>query len=457
MSTNHDRRHFLRTATGLAGLAALSAQTSIAADASGPYRALVCLFLHGGSDMHNWVVPIDAEGYAEYAAVRRELAWPLARLQPITTSGQAAGRAFGMPVELQPLRKWYEAGQAAIVANVGTLLRPVSVAEFHAGVELPSKLFSHNDQASTWQSLMPEGARSGWGGRLGDLLMAANPYPVFTAVSATGNAVFLAGNAVTPYQIGLDGPVAVGGLAGGPMFGSTSAPAALRRSLLAAGGNPFQAEHAKIMQRSLDAGAVIAGALQGTAVPAIPNTVIPLGGGGSITLSADSLAQQLRIVAKMMGAGQALGMKRQVFMVSMGGFDTHANQMRDQPSTMARVAQSVDYFLNAVATMGLLNQVTLFSASDFGRTLSSNGSGSDHGWGSHHFVAGGAVKGRTIYGRFPVTALGTEDDIGSGRLLPAISVSEHAATLGRWMGLSSGDLATVLPGLGNFGAPPAFL
>jgi uncharacterized protein (DUF1501 family) len=167
-------------------------------------------------------------------------------------------------------------------------------------------------------------------------------------------------------------------------------------------------------------------------------------------MAGDSLAKQLRIVAQMIAAGPGLGMKRQVFMVSIGGFDSHANQMRDQPLLMGRVASSADWFLRALDGVGMLNNATLFSASDFGRTLTSNGAGSDHGWGSHHFIAGGAVRGANIYGNFPVTALGTATDVGSGRLLPTTSVTEYAATLGRWMGLNDAELLTVLPNLGNF-------
>ncbi len=466
MNRHTSRRHFLQAAAGLAasghatlrlqaplattlaGLAALAQQKSHAADTSGPYKALVCLFMNGGNDSHNWVVPTDATGYAEYTAARRELAVPVNKLQPIFTSGQAAGRSFGMPEELAPLRRWYEAGQAAVVANVGPLVRPVTKAEFLAGTDLPQKLFSHNDQASTWLSLSPEGARSGWGGRMGDILMSANAQPVFTAVSATGNTVFLSGSSVTQYQVSVDGPVAVNGL-NNPMFGAAAAPAALRRSLADAGSAaPLQAEYVRVMQRAIGASALLQTALPGVNVPAIPAT--PILPGSTSTLDKDALARQLRMVAAMIGAGPPLGMRRQVFMVSMGGFDTHANQARDQPALMARVALSVDYFLQAMTTMGLLDNVLLFTASDFGRTLLSNGQGSDHGWGSHHIVAGGAVRGRNVYGRFPSTALGSADDVGSGRLLPATSVTEYAASLGRWMGLSGTELASVLPNVGNF-------
>jgi uncharacterized protein (DUF1501 family) len=337
-----------------------------------------------------------------------------------------------------------------VVANVGPLVRPITKADYTAGRNLPPKLFSHNDQQSTWQSLQPEGAPSGWGGRMGDLLMAGNQNPTFTAVSGGGNAVFLTGSHVTQYQVSTSGPVAVNALGSNSVFGSASAVSALRRNLLATGRNDFQAEYARIMQRSVETSANLRAAIAATAVPALPTQSIGLPGGGSINLSNENLAQQLRTVAQMVGAASGLGMRRQVFMVNIGGFDTHANQMRDQPYLMARVAQSVGWFFTALESLGLSSSVTLFTASDFGRTLVSNGQGSDHGWGSHHFVAGGAVNGGEIYGRFPSTALGSADDVGSGRLLPVTSVTEYAATLGRWMGLNNTELATVLPGLGNF-------
>lgn len=461
---NTSRRHFLRAARGLAasgvanaplalrlaGLGAMAAQSARAADGGGPYRALVCLYMAGGNDSHNWFVPTDNGGYADYAAARAELAWARGRLLPLTVSNQATGRSFGMADALAPLRNWYESGKLAVVANVGPLERPITAADYAAGRYLPSKLFSHNDQASTWQSLSPEGALSGWGGRMGDVLMAANRHPVFTSVSASGNAVFLSGSSVSQYQVSATGPVAVNAVASPWLQGSNTAVGALRRVLQRGGAEPFQSEYARVMQRSMDTSATLQAALAGVPAPPWPTAPITLPAGGTLALDQEPLARQLRVVAQMIQAAPALGMQRQVFMVSMGGFDTHANQMRDQPLLMSRVAHSVDWFLNALNTAGMLDQITLFSASDFGRALASNGSGCDHGWGGHHFVAGGAVKGRNIYGRFPSTALGSADDVGLGRLLPSTSVTEYAAVLGRWMGLSAGELATVLPGLGNF-------
>ncbi|MCY4743535.1 DUF1501 domain-containing protein [Pelomonas sp. UHG3] len=448
--------HGLPLATSLAGLAAMASQNSQAATTTG-YKALVCLFMNGGSDSHNWVVPIDTTGYAEYAAARRELAWRADRLQAITTTGQAAGRAFGMPAELAPLRELYEAGQAAIVANVGPLVRPITKADYLAGLGVPAKLYSHNDQASTWQSLAPEGATSGWGGRMGDILMAANAQPVFTAVSASGNAVFLSGSSVSQYQVGTEGPVVANAMGSARLFGSTSASTALQRSYAATANDRLQSEYARVMQRGLSANTTLQAALAGVNVPAIPSTAIAQVNAANTTLDKLGLARQLRMVLQIMAANQALGMRRQVFMVQMGGFDTHNNQMRDQPAQMAQVAQSISYFMAALNALGLQNNVTLFTASDFGRTLLSNGDGSDHGWGSHHFVAGGAVRGRAMYGQFPSTALGGANDVGSGRLLPTTSVSQMAGSLAAWMGLTASEQLQVLPTLTNFSGGPAFL
>ncbi|MGN6830641.1 DUF1501 domain-containing protein [Paucibacter sp. M5-1] len=449
-------QHGLPLVTGLAGMAALASQSSHAATTSG-YKALVCLYMNGGSDSHNWVVPTDATGYAEYVRSRGELAWAADRLQGITVTGQAGGRSFGMPTELTPLRSWYEAGQAAILANVGPLVRPISKAEYSAGVSVPAKLFSHNDQASTWQSLAPEGAPSGWGGRMGDILMSANAHPVFTAVSASGNAVFLSGSSVSQYQVGVEGPVSASAIGSANLFGSTSAGSALQRAYAAASSDRIQMEYARVMQRGLSANAALQGALTGVNVPAIPSTAVAQVNAASTTLDKLNLARQLRMVLQIIAANQVLGMKRQVFMVQMGGFDTHANQMRDQPTQMAQVAQSINYFMAALNSLGLQNSVTLFTASDFGRTLLSNGDGSDHGWGSHHFVAGGAVRGGAMYGQFPSTALGTADDIGSGRLLPTMAVSQMAGSMAAWMGLNASEQMQVLPSLANFSGQPAFM
>jgi len=463
---NASRRHFLHSTAGLAaaaggigqrlhlplamsmaGLSAL-AQQAAAADTSG-YKALVCLFMHGGNDGHNWVVPYDPTGYAEYARARTTLALPYNALQPITSSTQGSGRAFAMPAELAPLRELYEAGRAAVVANVGTLLRPITKAEYLAGQGVPPRLFSHNDQQSAWQSLNPEGARSGWGGRIGDILAAANADPVFTTVSANGNAVFVSGTGVVQYQVNAEGPVGINALGPRGAMGSEQTAVALQSLLADAGNNPFQAEHTRVMQRAIQAETKLRAALVGLNVPALPVTplVLPT---GNTTLDKEPLARQLRMVAQLIAAQQALGMRRQVFFVSLGGFDTHSNQLRDQASLTPRVAPSARWFQDALVALGMEQNVTLFTGSDFGRTLTSNGDGSDHGWGGHHMVVGPALRSREIHGRVPPAAFGTAEEVGSGRLLPSTSVTQLAGALGRWMGVSDAELGWALPDLRYF-------
>jgi len=445
-------------AMNLAGIGALAAGTSAVSASTSGYKAVICLFMNGGNDSHNWVVPLDSVNYSEYAAARSDLSISRARLQSIVSTTQERGRSFGMPLELAPLRTWYESGRAAIIANVGTLVRPIGHADYRAGIGLPPKLFSHNDQAALWQSMQPEGAPSGWGGRMGDILMSANQYPVFTAVSAGGNAVFLSGERLAQYQVSANGPVQINATKEGWRAGSTAVPAALRSILQTTSSpNAYETEYLKVVQRSLGTAATLDTALGATAIAALPSAPITLPNGSSLILSNDPLAKQLRVVAQMIAAAPALGMRRQVFMVSMNGFDTHSGQSIEQPRLMSRVAQSVDWFLATIQARGLLNSTLLFTASDFGRTLISNGDGCDHGWGGHHFVFGGGTRGREIYGRFPVTALNTADDVGSGRLLPSTGVTQLAATIGSWMGLSEIDLGTVLPNVGNFSSRPGFV
>jgi len=473
-TTPQSRRAFLRAASGLgtavgfgpslglglglAGLGTLASQSAQAAGGSG-YKALVCLFMAGGNDSHNWIVPTDAAEYAAYAKARQDLAIPHASLMPMSTPEQGSGRSFGMPADLQPLHALYERGRCAVVANVGPLARPISKAEYNAGVGLPKKLFSHNDQQSTWQSLAPEGAPSGWGGRMADVLMAANQHAVFTAVSTAGNVAFLNGAQVAQYQLASRGAVEVESLQRSSIHGSGEAAMHVRIALGAANASsPFLAEYMRVTQRSLDAANTLRGALAASPVAGLPATTLRASNQAAFSLASDPLANQLRTVAGMIAAAPRLGMRRQVFMVQMPGFDTHSQQMRDQPALMARVAASLGWFMDALAQAGLQDQVTVFTASDFGRTLVSNGNGSDHGWGAHHLVVGGAVRGRRIAGQMPAAGLGTAQDIGSGRLLPSTSVTQLAAALGGWMGLSGSELRYALPNLAQFdlGTPALF-
>ncbi len=444
-SINAGRRQFLHTAGALSVLGAGTplalnlAGIGAAAAQSAPtdYRALVCLFLFGGNDQTNTVIPADSAEFAAYSSARAGIARPLQELTTLGAVASQGGRPFAVPNELAPLASLYQQSKAAIVANVGPLIVPTTKTAYrNAAVPLPPKLFSHNDQQSVWQSSQPEGSTVGWGGRFGDLLASANAMPTFTAVSVSGAAVFLSGQQILQYQVGSNGPVPIRALSGSP-FGSSTAAATLRQLLTASYPNLFENELAGVTKRSIDASAALSSAL--ASAPAL-----------TTTFEANSLAQQLRMVAQMISVRQSLGARRQVFFVSLGGFDTHDNQLTTQPGLHTTLGAAIDAFYRATVELGVANNVTTFTASDFGRTLTSNGDGSDHGWGAHHFVVGGAVRGGDIYGQFPVVALNTNDDVGSGRLLPTIAVAQYAATLARWFGVADGNMADALPYIGNF-------
>jgi uncharacterized protein (DUF1501 family) len=273
---------------------------------------------------------------------------------------------------------------------------------------------------------------------MGDLLASQNTAQIFTCNSIAGSAVFLAGQNTVAYQSSTSGSVAIVGVKNN-LYGSATASAALTKLITAGGSHLFTQDLADITKRSIDADVQLSAALA-----TAPDVPLPA------ELVGNSLAAQLRAVARMISVRNTLGAKRQVFFVGIGGFDTHDNQLDDQPVLHTAVAGAMEYFQNTIDGLQIGNQVTTFTASDFGRTLTSNGDGSDHGWGSHHFVMGGAVKGRNYYGTFPIMGISNNDEVGSGRLLPSTSVDQFAATLARWFGVSDTDMPLVLPNIGNF-------
>ena len=419
-------------ALNLAALGAASAQTA------NDYKALVCIFLYGGNDNHNTVIPYDPASYTGYQQVRGGIARARNSLLPLTPITPQGGRQFALPPELLPISTLFDAGRAAIVANVGPLSRPTTRAQYqNRAVPLPPKLFSHNDQQSVWQASVPEGAQYGWGGRIGDVLASANAKSTFTSISISGNAVWASGQATQQYQIGPRGAVTVNSLANASLFGSATASQLLRRLVTEPRTHVLENDHTRLIQRGLTANEDLRDAMAG--MPEL-QTVFPDGG----------LAAQLKMAARLIAARNGVGAKRQVIFVSLGGFDNHAFLSGSHPPLLAQLAAAVSAFDAALGELNVRNQVTTFTASDFGRTLASNGDGSDHGWGAHHFVIGGAVRGRDIYGQFPVVALGTNEDAGQGRLIPTTSVDQYAASFARWMGLSDAQLADVLPNLQHF-------
>jgi uncharacterized protein (DUF1501 family) len=447
MKTIHSaasRREFLRRAGAFSALGAaapwalnLAASAEAAAQtASDDYRALVCVFMFGGNDNHNTVVPYDRATYDQYAAIRTSIALAradLAATELLPANAWTDGRSMALHPALAPLKTLFDSGRLGVAMNLGTLTREgTTLADYKAGLGLPPKLFSHNDQQSVWQSSLAEGASSGWGGRMADLMAASNTGAAsFTSISAAGNAVFMSGKDVVQYQVSSAGSIQVN-----PVFGSASSTDALKRMMQRTSTHLFEEEHAAIARRSIAADARVRAALTGVADPTFPAT--PLGA-------------QMKIVARLIAARQTLGVKRQIFFVSQGGFDNHDNLIDNHPGLLGDVAGAMSAFYAATEAMGVQGQVTTFTGADFGRTLANNGDGSDHGWGSHHFVMGGALKPRQWVGALPRMSV-TEgaDNVGGGRLLPAIGVDQHGATLARWMGVSDAQMSTVFPNIGNY-------
>ena len=447
MTNQTSRRAFLQRASmlSLAGVATpwainLAAMGEAAAATAADYKALVCIFLYGGNDYGNTLVPYDNSRYALYQGMRPSLAYTQAALAPTLLTPNVAlpaGLQYALAPELGPLLPLFNANQLAVMLNVGTLVQPTTKAQYTAkSVPLPPKLFSHNDQQSVWQSSAPEGAASGWGGRMGDLFQSGNGNATFTCVNVSGNAVFLSGHSAVQYQVSPSGPVALNGVKS-PLFGSTACSAALRTLVTAPSNHLFENEYTRIMSRSLGAGDALSAALAGGRAI---STAFPAG---------NSLADQLKLVARMISTAAEVGAKRQVFFVSLGGFDNHDGLAAIHPGLLTKVADAMSAFYSATVELGVASQVTSFTASDFGRTLTAN-DGSDHGWGSMHFMLGGAVSGGRFYGTPPVVANNGPDDVGQGRLLPSTSVDQYAATLGKWFGISDSDLLTVLPNLSHW-------
>jgi uncharacterized protein (DUF1501 family) len=451
------RRAFLQRASALGamGVAApmalnLAAAGEAAAFDASDYKALVCVFLYGGNDYANTVVPYDLNNYGLYSGIRGSIALDRASLgatalNPIVAQTLTDNMQYALAPQLTGLASLFHAGKMAIQLNVGPLIVPLTLAQYQSqdrtNYPLPPKLFSHNDQQSQWQSGGSEGTAVGWGGRLGDMALAGNGNSLLTCISASGNAVFVSGKNALQYQIGTNGATKITVAAAGNYFGSTAIPAALKTLITQSSGNILENEFAKVTKRAID--------LEGTVNSALS--------GATLTTSFDtdgkksSLADQLKIVARLIAARNSFGVKRQVFFVSAGGYDTHDGIMTAHPGLMANLNEALFAFYNATVELGVQNKVTTFTASDFGRTLASNGDGTDHGWGSHHFILGGAVNGGRYYGTAPHVSLSTPDQVGQGRLLPSTATDQMSATLAKWFGVSNSEMPTILPNINRFG------
>lgn len=447
-TVNVSRRSALRL-TALAPLAlggglmggltrAAFAQSAIATD----YRALVAIFMFGGNDGNNLLIPLDASGYAEYQTGRGRLALARGSLQAINP-GNTQGRQFALHPAMGALSALFESGQCAAVANVGPLTQPLTRSQWLANTaQTPPNLFSHSDQQSQWQSGTSDTSmRLGWGGRAADQIASLNGVQnVATAVAVNGRSAFQQGATVSPFLVSSNGNF---GFDSYDPASNDALSVGFAEMINASRSHLFEVAWNDTIKRGITTQQVFQQALNQSAplVTAFPGS---------------GLGEQLKTVARLIAARAAFGVKRQVFFCSLGGFDTHGEgQLQDQAELLGTVSDAMSAFYRATVELGVSSQVTSFTMSDFGRDFPANGSGgSDHGWGSHHLVVGGAVSGRKIYGTFPTLRVGGPDDTTGGRWIPTTATEQYAAGLSSLFGLSSAEAAQVFPTLSRFPSGP---
>ena len=484
-----NRREFLRKSicAALGGASLYSALGSLrligaAAASQRPsggftdYKALVCIYLYGGNDSFNTLVPYDNTLYPVYAGTRQGLALAQADIQAnsLSPAGDGApsdGGSYGLHPAMPELRGLFNSGKAAIVSNVGSLLYPITQQQYQdESVPTPSQLFSHDDQTNQWQTSWPDDSNAnGWGGRVADLLYSANQGLVPMSITLSGENRFQRGSIVNQYSI--DSWGASCSASGDPDCGPFSVPTmsylgdgpeswlidyddpnvvandmAAYSALIANGTQAHVLERAFAVAttRSIDNATLINTALNGVTLQTVfPDT---------------DLGNQLAAVAMLIKVRQVLGMSRQIYFVSTGNYDTHGTQIPTQVDNLTELSQALSAFYNATVELGIDSGVTAFTASDFGRSLTPNNDGTDHGWGGHHFVVGGGVRGQRFYGAMPSLALyddnnpggSNPDDTGYGQIIPKQSVDQYSATLASWFGVDGTSLNDIFPNLGRF-------
>ena len=445
--TKMNRRDFLRTSGAAAAAASFAATPGLAwsqgVGTTAPfpdYKALVCVFLFGGNDSYNMVVPNTAAEYNAYAASRQNLAIAQQDLLPINPVSQAGANPFGFHPSMPGMQGLFETGKAAVVANVGPLVEPTTRDQFfNQSVTLPSQLFSHNDQQDQWHALKGAGtSKTGWAGRIADLIRTSvATQQMATNASLFGTSLWQSADESIAYVMGQTGPLAFTGFSDDPNDITYDQKRAFMRIVEAQYGSIYERAFAEIQQRAIAAADSVSAAIDSAPVlnTAFPNS---------------QLGRQLETVARLIGSRDQLQMQRQIFFVATGGFDSHDDQNQNQPDLLGGISEAITAFYDATVELSIADAVTTFTQSDFGRTLTSNGDGTDHAWGGNQLVVGDSVAGQEFYGTYPLLQIGGPDDVGGGRMIPTTSADQFAATLARWFGVPEVDLDIVAPHIGNF-------